>query len=1344
MCMRHTGGMASAADAHNEIHGSVDGHVVQARDIYVISDKSVARSAYLHLVRGKIAPRELKGREDELAELASFCTDRHRPSYVWWRAGAWAGKSALLSWFVLHPPPGVRIVSFFVTGRIPRQSDREAFTKVVMEQLSELLGRPMRTEIVHWDAELWQTFADAARECARRDERLILLVDGLDEDRGVTVEPDSYSIAGLLPPAPTDGMRVIVAGRPSPPIPGDVGSGHPLLDEAIVRPLTASPYAEAVKEDSNRELKHLLRGSQVERDLLGLLAASGGGLSGADLVELTGSPEGNIEDHLHAVTARSFAPRTRSVPEGGPDVYMFGHEQLLTAASRFIGRTGLAVYRARLHGWADGYRDQGWPADTPAYLLRDYHAMVRATADVDRLVAYALDTTRQNRLRAITGGDGAAISELTTAQEALFTAEKPDLNTMARIAVHRGVLIQRNEAVTVNVAPVWAELGEIERAVSIAFSRNSRAIEAETLASIATAIATSGDIGVARGLVRRASSLLERLPDPWLRQLVDLSVVCALAALGDVDTAEAIIRTIRVAQQRSLADAVRRLLDAGDAVGAYRLASAIVDPAARVHALVPVFEVAILADDRGRVDVVAEQIETIIDSIGDRAARAIALVDLVRVARLRGDHERAVMLVREIETCAESDSAGVLVDVLIALVEAVALCGDLDRAETLARNATNPSARALVALASSAADAGEMDRAQRIARSISDSFHQGEALAAVSSAAATVGDVDQAETIGRSIPDRTWRARALAAVARSACAVGDATRAREILVEVETIPQGVYAHAALDDMTTLATALAAAGYRDRAHALMQRAITVARNGVGRNTWSLLAKAATAAGDFDTATTAARSIEPDLLRDIELAAVATAEAEAGALDRAVLLCRSISGPTIMARTLTLIAQRAATCGDLVGADAVARSVDPASISGCEAVRAVALAAARAGDVDRAESLAFRVRPYELPALLVALVEAALDTGQVAVAMTIVDRAESQARQLSERHEQGGALQVATQVAAAAGQLNRAERLARLVPNGWERADALATVAVAAVSTGRMSQAHSLFVAIQELANARDGYFQDLVLVPAVRAALALGEFGWAERASQSISAEHIRLKALRAFVDAAIDAGDLGRAEAVACTLTGCHRIDAARDIIRAAIELEDFERAEKLIGSLLFEPNRTSAVVDLTNALAAAGRLAAAERLALGLTDVLREAAIATVMAAAAAAGDLDRAVALAHTARTALSRIESLVRVVRIARAAGHADKEGCLVEEIEHLARGEDGQYSFSDALAAFAAVAPPSVARNVIAEVLTLRRWTQVLKVLAPLGFGDLLAQIADEYLIMTNGPEPAGAN
>ena len=104
--------------------------------------RAAVRSAYRKQVE-RIAPPELVGREAELRELAAYCTEPGRGPYVWWQAPAWAGKSALMSTFVLHPPAGVRVVAFFITARLGAQDTREAFTEVVLEQLAELLGQDL-------------------------------------------------------------------------------------------------------------------------------------------------------------------------------------------------------------------------------------------------------------------------------------------------------------------------------------------------------------------------------------------------------------------------------------------------------------------------------------------------------------------------------------------------------------------------------------------------------------------------------------------------------------------------------------------------------------------------------------------------------------------------------------------------------------------------------------------------------------------------------------------------------------------------------------------------------------------------------------------------------------------------------------------------------------------------------------------------------------------------------------------------------------------------------------------------------------------------------------------------
>jgi hypothetical protein len=322
-------GAATATAGGIAVSGYVD-------SISIVHAGPVVRSAYLEQVR-RISPERLVDRDGELAELASFCTEPDRGPYAWWRGPAWAGKSALMSWFVLHPPPGVRVLSFFITARFAGQSDRGAFIDAVLEQLADLSGEPMPAYLTEATREphLLGMLARAAEGCQARDERLIVVVDGLDEDRGVTTGPDDYSIATLLPARPAAGLRIIVAGRLDPPIPADVPDDHPLRDPAIVRMLAKSRWAGVVRADMQRELKRLLQGTRVEQDLLGLVTAAGGGLSEKDLAALTGLPAFEIEENLHAVAGRTFTIRASRWQPG--TVYVLGHEELQTAAAASLG-----------------------------------------------------------------------------------------------------------------------------------------------------------------------------------------------------------------------------------------------------------------------------------------------------------------------------------------------------------------------------------------------------------------------------------------------------------------------------------------------------------------------------------------------------------------------------------------------------------------------------------------------------------------------------------------------------------------------------------------------------------------------------------------------------------------------------------------------------------------------------------------------------------------------------------------------------------------------------------------------------------------------------------------------
>lgn len=157
--------------------GDIAGHamVIQGDENKVTVNQTgpPARSAYREQVK-RIAPQALLDRDAELAELSAFCTVPGRGPYAFWRAPAWAGKSALMSWFVLRPPLGVRVVSFFITARFAGQSDRVAFIDVLIEQLAEVLAQPIPAYLPEAtrDAQFLAMLAAAARASQQHGERL--------------------------------------------------------------------------------------------------------------------------------------------------------------------------------------------------------------------------------------------------------------------------------------------------------------------------------------------------------------------------------------------------------------------------------------------------------------------------------------------------------------------------------------------------------------------------------------------------------------------------------------------------------------------------------------------------------------------------------------------------------------------------------------------------------------------------------------------------------------------------------------------------------------------------------------------------------------------------------------------------------------------------------------------------------------------------------------------------------------------------------------------------------------------------------------------------------------------
>ena len=956
-------------------------------DVVPVEQGQVVRSAYLAQVRD-IAPDLLIGRESELAELAEFCAGAD--PYAWWQAGAWAGKSALASWFVIHPPAGADVVSFFITGRLYGQADSAAFLDAMIEQLNALYpaggGSPAGARVGAW----WDLLNWAAAQAGERARRLVVVVDGLDEDdAGATPSRGRPSIASLLPRRPPPNVRFIVTSRPDPGLPDDLPIGHPLRT-CTLHPLPVSWVAEDLELRAKQELRDLLSGDQIAIDVVGYIAGAGGGLTRSDLSALTGAPPYELDPVLRGVFGRSLSTRAStdardSQADPATRVYLFAHETLRVTAEVQLG-SELVRYRQRVREWIDSYASVGWPDSTPGYAIRSYPGLLTATADVTQLSALARNPRRHAFLLRATASDYAALSEIGTVQSLIADQSVLDLQAVVELAAYRHAISIRNQSIPFDLPIVWARLARFDRAEALARTIPRPETQVRVLAGLVTVIARAGDPDRAYRLAAAAEALARTITDPGDQAGALTELVPAIARAGDPDRAEALARTITDPgdQGRVLIGLVPAIARAGDPDRAEALARTITDPGEQAWALTGLATAAAEAEDPDRAYRLAADAVALTQIIWEPAERARALTGLVTAIAQAGDPDRAYRLAADAEALARTiTDPGTQAPALTRLAAAIAEAGDPDHAETLARTITDPGeqARALTGLVPAIAEAGDLDCAYRLAadaealaRTITDREAQVRALTGLVIAIAEAGDPDHAETLAHTITSlsgQAWVARVLAiAIARA----GDPDRA-EALARTITDP-GAQAWA----LTELAPAIAQVGDLDCAYRLAADAEALARTITDREAQvralTGLVAAIAQVGDLDRAyrlaadaEAFARTITDREAQAWALTGLATAAAEAGDPDRAyrlatdaVDLTQIIWDPEQRARRLTELVTAIAQAGDLdcayrlaADVEALARTITDPSSQANALIKLVA-AIPQAGDPDRAYRLA----------------------------------------------------------------------------------------------------------------------------------------------------------------------------------------------------------------------------------------------------------------------------------------------------------------------------------------------------------------------------------------------------
>nr|BFD87435.1 hypothetical protein StreXyl84_68360 [Streptomyces sp. Xyl84] len=431
----------------------------------VVRARAQRRMPSYHYEILEFEAERFEGRRAELAAMTAFCdgTDGSPSPYWRWVGDAWCGKTALMAHFALHHPRNMDVLPFFVTARMPGRSDRRAFLHVLQKRLSGYLND---TGLECCDqGTLHEALERAAQQAKAAGRHLVLLVDGMDEDTGLPRSSAGHSIAALLPSKPPDGLRIVVAGRPHPPVPGDVARKHPLRDPGIDHPLREIPAARAIREDAERNLGLLLESKGLARDLVAFTAAAGGGLDSEDFARLTDFSPLGVEQVLGGSAGRVFQKSAaRLAPEGGR-LYYFAHQELLVTARNLLRPAELRAARDRLHQFVAVFRAAGWPEETPEFALLGYPAMLRESGDLRRLTELATDRERQERFWESSASDAEALAETLDALERHVSASDPDVGVCVRLAIQRDEIRERAGSVPSGVVRMWARLGQVRRAV---------------------------------------------------------------------------------------------------------------------------------------------------------------------------------------------------------------------------------------------------------------------------------------------------------------------------------------------------------------------------------------------------------------------------------------------------------------------------------------------------------------------------------------------------------------------------------------------------------------------------------------------------------------------------------------------------------------------------------------------------------------------------------------------------------------------------------------------------------------------------------------------------------------
>ncbi len=223
--------------------------------------------------------------------------------------------------------------------------------------------------------------ASAAAQTEERARRLVVVVDGLDEDdAGATPSRGRPSIASLLPRRPPPGVRFIVTSRPDPGLPDDLPmTSHPLRTcnpHSLPDSLVSQGIGNGAPSRNCRTCSPAIRSRSTWSVTSPGPAAA---LPASDLSALTGASPHKLDPILRGVSGRSFQTRASADPRqlaaGSRDARLPVRARDLAGHRRGTTRqpSSPATGKKCMNG-SSSYARAGWPDTTPGYAIRGYPA----------------------------------------------------------------------------------------------------------------------------------------------------------------------------------------------------------------------------------------------------------------------------------------------------------------------------------------------------------------------------------------------------------------------------------------------------------------------------------------------------------------------------------------------------------------------------------------------------------------------------------------------------------------------------------------------------------------------------------------------------------------------------------------------------------------------------------------------------------------------------------------------------------------------------------------------------------------------------------------------------------